>query len=132
MKSWILVALMAVGASVYAQDVLYFKNGQQQTGQVLTVEPQTVSYKKAENPTGPTYVVPKSELAKIMYANGSQDVWDVQPNPSASNTMYSNPSSVVVVPAPAPVAVTPVVVYGRWHGGWHRGFHGRCHSWRRW
>lgn len=61
--------------STYAQDKLYKKNGDMIQVNVTEITQRTVSYKKADNPDGPTYTINKADVAKISYPNGSEDIF---------------------------------------------------------
>lgn len=53
-----------------AQDLLVKKDGSIIKGKVTEVGEESVKYKKADNPDGPTYSVSRSNLTAINYANG--------------------------------------------------------------
>ncbi|MBZ0097457.1 MAG: hypothetical protein K8F30_00155 [Taibaiella sp.] len=84
---------LAIGTAT-AQDKLYKKNGDMIEVNVTEVTTRTVSYKKADNAAGPTYTIAKGDVAKIVYENGSEDVFGVvegQRTPSAAkNIKYGN------------------------------------------
>ncbi len=58
-----------------AQDLITKKDGEKINAKVLEVGTSEVKYKKTSNPTGPTYTLKVSELSKIKYKNGSEDVF---------------------------------------------------------
>jgi len=74
--------LLAITATITittatAQDKLYKKNGDMIEVNVTEVTTRTISYKKADNTAGPTYTIAKGDVAKIVYENGSEDVFGV-------------------------------------------------------
>ena len=60
-------------ASSFAQDVITLKNGKEITALVYEIGDIDVKYKKIDNPNGPNYVLKKSDVLMIIYANGSKD-----------------------------------------------------------
>jgi hypothetical protein len=58
-----------------AQDILFKLDGEQVAVKVIEITPSEVKYKLTSNLEGPTYVVPKSEIFMVEYANGSKDVF---------------------------------------------------------
>jgi hypothetical protein len=62
---------------MFAQDVITLKNGQEIQALVQKISEVDVEYKKFENPNGPNYLLRKSEIFMIKYANGSRDVFTV-------------------------------------------------------
>jgi hypothetical protein len=64
-------------------DDLIFKDGSEVKGKVTEISSTEVKYKKCDLPDGPVYVVKKSELFMIKYANGTREVFkdEVKPKP---------------------------------------------------
>lgn len=58
-----------------AQDVIIAKNGNKISGKVTEITDSEVKYKKASNPTGPTYTLKIDDLIRIDYENGSADIF---------------------------------------------------------
>ena len=87
-RIFLLFAVIAVSiANSFAQDVITKKNGETITGLVYEIGDIDVKYKKIENPNGPNYMVKKSEISMIKYANGSKDIFtdDIPPAPDPRN-----------------------------------------------
>ena len=61
--------------SMLAQDIITLKSGDDIQALVQEVGEVSVKYKKFENPNGPTYVLRRSDIFMIRYANGSKDVF---------------------------------------------------------
>lgn len=70
--------MLTMSISIYAQDVIVKKDGTTIMAKVLTVGTTTVEYKKWSNQDGPTYVIEKTELLSINYANGEKEVFSEQ------------------------------------------------------
>jgi hypothetical protein len=69
-----LLTLFIAGTAL-AQDEIYKRNGSVIEGKVIEVGAKTISYKKANNPDGPSYVIDKAQVAKIEYENGSKETF---------------------------------------------------------
>jgi len=61
---------------IYAQDVIVHKDGKVVMGKVTEIDKENIHYKKAENPDGPTYKVPLSEVLSVRYENGTLDKFE--------------------------------------------------------
>ncbi len=57
----------------YAQDEIHKKNGDVMEAKVIEVGTRVITYHKANNPEGPIYKIDKDDIAKISYANGTED-----------------------------------------------------------
>ena len=77
------------------QDIIILRNGNEIQAMVSEIGIDDVTYKRFDNPNGPTYTLKKSEIFMIRYANGSKDVFTdntvptVLPPPSQSTTTSS-------------------------------------------
>jgi hypothetical protein len=69
------VAFCICAASIFAQDVVTLKNGEEIQALVQEIGDVDVKYKKFDNPNGPNYSLKKAEIFMIKYANGSRDVF---------------------------------------------------------
>ena len=56
--------------SVYSQDIITTKKGEDIVAKVLEVNVNEVKYKKYNNPQGPIYLLLKSDILLIRYENG--------------------------------------------------------------
>lgn len=83
-----LILLITVSHSIIAQDVLTLKDGREVKSKVTEVTDKYIKYKKADNIDGPTYTVEKTEIAKIKYANGSEEI--VESPAATTNTDNSS------------------------------------------
>jgi hypothetical protein len=59
-----------------SQDLIQKKSGDEIKSQVIEVGLKDISYKKYENLNGPVYKILQSEVTKIIYENGTMDVFD--------------------------------------------------------
>ena len=72
-----------VSAYLYSQDLIILKNGTEVKSKVLEITPGEIKYKRFENPDGPTITVMRSEVSRIKYQNGTEDVITA-PQPAVS------------------------------------------------
>ena len=77
MKKTLLALLIIVAfiATSQAQDTLFLRNGNYLNGKVTEVAKHDIKYISYDNPTGPTYVMPKNEVESVKYLNGTLDVF---------------------------------------------------------
>jgi hypothetical protein len=91
-----IATLILISSHCFSQDTIYYKNATRSIVIVKEVSPKEVQYKKIEMPDGPTYIVSKDEIEKIVYKNGYAEVIKapVAETPSQPLTItYSTPIS---------------------------------------
>lgn len=59
---------------VHAQDTLYRNDGSKQIAKILEVNETQIKYKPGSNLNGPTYVINRDDVIKIVYESGLVDV----------------------------------------------------------
>jgi hypothetical protein len=74
-KLFVVALFTLVSSACLSQDVITYKNGKEAKGMITGVTDTDIKFKKEDNPEGPVYVVSKSEVFMIRYANGSKDVF---------------------------------------------------------
>src|SRR6185312_6167842 len=62
---------------LFAQDKIYKKNGPAINAKVIEIGTDEIKYKLTDSPDGPVYVVDKSSLQKIVYADGRVEKYQV-------------------------------------------------------
>jgi hypothetical protein len=62
------------------QDTLVLRNSTRIATKILEISPETVRYKKAENPDGPDYTTNKSEVRYIIFKSGIKETMDTLRN----------------------------------------------------
>ena len=72
-RTYLLFCLLFATLCVSAQDKIYRTNGKVIEAKVKSVENNTVTYIRSDNPDGPSYTIVKGEVEKIVYQNGSVD-----------------------------------------------------------
>ncbi len=71
--SFTLFCCLLLALSGFAQDKIYFKNGNTEAAKILEINKDDVAFKKNSNPDGPTYRELKTKIDKIVYANGTTE-----------------------------------------------------------
>lgn len=94
MKKLILILVFCYSITSFAQDVIILKNGDEIKAKVTDILSKEVKYKRASNPTGPTYTLQISKIFMIRYQSGDKDVFG---NIDEKKSDYSNTSSKAVV-----------------------------------
>ena len=59
-----------------AQDKIVKKNGETIEVKVIQITSRIITYKRLNNLEGPEYSIPKMQVSKVIYANGSEDNFD--------------------------------------------------------
>lgn len=65
-------------------DELLLRNGDDVVGRVEEVTPTLVRYRRADQPAGPLFEVPRDSVFRIRYANGTFDVFEPPPRAPAA------------------------------------------------
>ena len=91
MKTLILFLTLLYAGICFGQDVIIMKDGDEIEAKVTEILTDNIKYKRASNPTGPTYTISKSKVFMIRYESGDKDVFDdVYQNLSTDNTVQAN------------------------------------------
>ena len=92
MKQIFLLLTIFCVISSNAQDVIILKNGDEIEAKVTEILQADIKYKRASNPTGPTYTLPINKVFMIRYESGDKDVFGnvEQKKETYSNTSGSN------------------------------------------
>ncbi len=90
LKIFFSLSLVVICKDVIAQDSIFKLNRQVIVAKVLELTATEVRYKKADMPDGPLYTEMKSEIQKIKYANGSQDIFVAEKKENGTETSYKN------------------------------------------
>ena len=75
MKHFLSLVILFCVIESQAQDVIYKKDKTKVEAKVLEVGISDVKYKPTANPDGPTYIISKSEIATIVFQNGTFEVF---------------------------------------------------------
>lgn len=80
---------------ILADDIIYLKNGDEIRSTISEISQTEVKYKKANNPTGPQYIINKSDILMIIYTNGEKDIFREEANTNTSPVLSKNLGTVV-------------------------------------
>ena len=69
------VSSIIMSAALHAQDKIYKTDGGIIEAKVKKVDPVTIVYKRFDNQDGPEYTILKKEVVKIVYQNGTADIF---------------------------------------------------------
>src|SRR4051812_7043401 len=78
-----------------AQDTIKLRDGSKQSVRILEVSSGNIKYKREDNPSGPTFVLPTTEIWMIVYRNGSKEIYDptIQTGPVSTSTTAAGPKA---------------------------------------
>lgn len=94
-----LLCIFALSGFSFAQDTIILKSKKRIEGKVVEVGTSEITYKKAENLSGPNYRVPKSDVFLIIYENGTEDSFeDAATQEEVKTPEVSNNYSDMLVP----------------------------------
>ena len=75
-KLFFVLATLIVATTAFAQDKIIKKNGDIIEAKVLVINTDIITFKKFDNLNGPEYSIPKADVMKIKYSNGTEDVFE--------------------------------------------------------
>ena len=90
-----------------AQDRIYFKNGKITEAKILEINKNDISYKRADNPDGPTYRDLKEDIDKLVYSNGTVE-----------NFFEAKKETAVSPISPAPAKTPPAAEVPKQASSW--------------
>lgn len=75
-KIIVLLTLLFTTMTLFAQDIITKRDGEEIQAKVLNINDKEINYIKWTNLNGPTYTISKSEVFMIKYENGEKDVFE--------------------------------------------------------
>jgi hypothetical protein len=84
-----------------AQDLVFYKNGEEQLAKVLEINTTEVKFKKWDNLDGPTIAIAKTDVWMIKYQNGTKDL--IYKQTIAATKNKPAPVEIETEPEPEPV-----------------------------
>jgi hypothetical protein len=99
-----ILIFLSVAFISHAQDIILKRTGDEIKAKVVEVGLDDIKYHRADNPDGPIYIVPKSDVFKITYKDGSSDVF----KNTKANSLHEQP----VVNAVAATAANTTAIAG--------------------
>lgn len=89
-RTYSFLAACLLLSAANAQDTIITNSGDRILAIVKSISSTDIEYKKADNPTGPSYMRTKQETASIHYKNGTMDVFTTT---ASANSNSGNESS---------------------------------------
>ena len=131
MKQLFAFSVMLFSAFIlHGQDIITLRSGETINAKVVEVGTTEIRYYKADNADGPVYVASKSDVAQIMYANGTKDVFQAQTaQPIVRTRVYCKRTGRGFYRPYVYPIITPHIdlghhgVFGGNHGGHYGGHH---------
>ena len=71
-----LLAFIAINFTVFSQDVITVKAGEDIQAKILELSTTEIKFKKFDNQTGPTFTILKSTVLMVRYENGTKDIFN--------------------------------------------------------
>lgn len=109
MKNYLSILFLSafvLPSSVFAQDIIYMLDGDEIEAKLTEISSSQLKYKRMDNLDGPLFVIERSKVFKVKYANGQSEVMTkpgsapaAQPAAKASNS--SPASNVFATPTTA-------------------------------
>lgn len=96
-KKWVFI-ITVISLQLQAQDTIRFADGKVSAVKVNEIGLTEIKYNRADNVTGPVYVVNKNEIKYIKYNNGSVDSFNVA-KPQIESSQTETPAYVDYTPA---------------------------------
>lgn len=103
----VLLTAIFIPSGALAQDIIYMFNGDEIEAKLTEVSSSELKYKRMDNLDGPVFVVERSKVFKVKYANGQSEVM-TKPGaaPAASATPASGFAGVPSTPAASSAPAT--------------------------
>ncbi|MFL0353009.1 hypothetical protein [Xanthomarina sp. GH4-25] len=84
MKKITLLVFFVFSLSISAQDLIITSTNEEISAKVEEIHIETISYKKFNNLSGPTYHIEKTDVTKIIFENGDVDTFESDSNNTTS------------------------------------------------
>ena len=88
MKKILLLLLMIVSISIFAQDELIYRDGETYKVKVIEITDTEVKYRKWNNLNGPIYTESQSELFMLIFENVEKEIFDNKPKSKSKVKIY--------------------------------------------
>ncbi len=95
MKKTLLSTVFAlIAITCFSQDYITLKNGTLKTVIVSEITPEFVKYRDFDNQNGALYTISKSDVLKVLFQNGKEEIFEETPKPNSlelvNNKIYMN------------------------------------------
>ncbi|MCF6307086.1 MAG: hypothetical protein L3J09_03925 [Flavobacteriaceae bacterium] len=74
----LLVAILSFPSISYSQDIIVKKNGDSIYSKIIEIGLNEISFKKTNNLEGPNYKIAKKEIYKLIFENGTSEIYEQQ------------------------------------------------------
>lgn len=85
MQKITIILLFLLTISATAQDVIVTSNNEEISSKVEEIHIETISYKKFDNLSGPTYHIKKTDVSKIVFENGTIEMIESEVDSASAN-----------------------------------------------
>lgn len=86
-KYYFLFFVVLFGLKLDAQDALFLKDGSVVQSKIIEITPSEIKYKKFSYLDGPTIVIPKSEVEKVTYQDGTEELINKESSDNKNNQL---------------------------------------------
>jgi len=96
-KLYLFFLVLFISNECFSQDTIVKVNKDTIQAKILEVGISEIKYKRFDNPEGPIFVIPKSDILLIRYVNGGTDNFNVEKDNSpipASQIEFKNPEGL--------------------------------------
>jgi hypothetical protein len=83
--------LLLTNIPVFAQDVIFFRSGNELKAKIMEITDYEVKYRNFEDQSGPIHTITKATVFMIRYENGTKEVFENQAPPPAPPAFIPNP-----------------------------------------
>lgn len=91
MKNYLLILFSILSLTISAQDRLVLKSGEEKNVKIEEVGTDEIKYRKQSS--GPLYIIKKSEVFMIVYADGTKDMFNESPAEEKPESKIEEPAS---------------------------------------
>jgi hypothetical protein len=115
-RLFVFLFLIPVFLPGFSQDELTFRTGETLKAKIIEIGSADIVYKKADNPTGPSYTISKDKVFMIKYENGTKDVFgtDKTSTPTTPGTVASSgmPATIYFYRPSKIIGSSPEIIVG--------------------
>lgn len=94
---FIFLTLAVFASTVFSQDVITKKTGEDISAKVIEVTQTLIKYKKFDNVDGPLYSILKSDVLIIRYENGTKDIFENETEQQQQTNNFNDESTNPII-----------------------------------
>ncbi len=99
-KVFSLLLAVIVSVAMKAEDIIVTKDSKRINAKIEEVGLDIVKYRRSDNLTGPLYTIAKSNIASVIYENGSVEVFDSQSSNKKQEPQQQKAQSFILKTGP--------------------------------